>query len=246
MAGLTRREALAGSTLLAALPATAGAGAPAPGVATRKTLAFVRRRSDLDPAAFITQWRSAWAEAAVGHPAVLGLVLHEITSTARRPDIPAGEDVSFDGIAEIWSAGDEPAPTAGEELISASLVLAVRETVVIPARRGDVCLIALLRRKLEVSHAAFVRHWIDVHGAMARSVPRVRGLVLDEVVAVQADPAGLFADVGEIDGVAQSYREDPSRPLDSPEAAAWYADGAASIGHARTYRTFEHVVKFYG
>src|SRR3546814_12190386 len=103
----------------------------------------------------------------------------------------------------------------------------------VPVKRGGKGLFSLLQRKPGTTHAAFVDHWLRVHGAMASKVPEVAGLILNEVVAParRSDIPPFSHALRAVDGIAPSRRKDQSyRGVTSPEAKARYADGPARIG----------------
>lgn len=97
--------------------------------------------------------------------------------------------------------------------------------------------ISLLTRKVGMTHEEFVRHWLEIHGPLARKVPGVRRYVQSHIVSESVRPDIPATDV-EIDGIAELWydsREAMERSSASPEAKALYADGALIIGAIKTY-----------
>lgn len=114
----------------------------------------------------------------------------------------------------------------------------------VPAASG-MKIVSVLARKEGMTHAAFVRHWIEVHGQLAAAVPGVAGFVGSEPLAGASQSAGLF---GEVDGIASIWFAGPdaSGPaMRSATGKAWLADGDRFISRARSHNfiTKEHVVK---
>ena len=104
--------------------------------------------------------------------------------------------------------------------------------------------ISLLTRKPELTHEAFVRHWLEIHGPLARKVPGIRRYVQSHIQSesIRADiPATDIA----IDGIAELWYDDVEameRSSATPEAQALYADGALIIGNIKSYVVEEKVI----
>ena len=101
--------------------------------------------------------------------------------------------------------------------------------------------LSLLVRKNGMTREQFVKHWVDIHGPLARAVPGVRRYVQTHLVEARTRPDIPALDV-EIDGVAELWyddRESMMRALTSPAGKALYADGALFIGRIKTFTTEE-------
>ena len=97
--------------------------------------------------------------------------------------------------------------------------------------------IGLLTRKPEISHAQFVKHWLEIHGPLAHAVPGVRRYVQSHIVAERTRPDIPSTDV-EIDGIAELWYDDAEtaqRAGASPEMKALTDDGALFIGQIKTF-----------
>lgn len=97
--------------------------------------------------------------------------------------------------------------------------------------------LSLLTRKTGLTHEQFVKHWLEVHGPLARKVPGLRRYVQSHILEERTRPDILSTDV-EIDGVAELWYDDPEsmrRALATPEAKALYADGALFIGRIKSF-----------
>jgi len=89
--------------------------------------------------------------------------------------------------------------------------------------------LSLLTRKPGMTHEQFVKHWLEVHGPLARKVPGLRRYVQSHILEERTRPDIPSTDV-EIDGVAELWRA-----LATPEAKALYADGALFIGRIKSF-----------
>jgi len=253
-----RRDILRGGALLLAaagsgvsIASTGGAGK------TRivKTLTFMVRKPGMTHAEFMRYWLDVHAPMALQVPGMRGMICNEVTTASHgRLEIPSGPQVTIDGVAESWkeeasSLQNPDAPAAakawyadGPAFVGRIKGFRVEENVFVRPKRGGIGLIALLKRRPDQSHAQFTDHWLNVHGPMAREVPEVSGLILNEVISeAQRSDIPALTGLGPIDGIAQSFREDLDAPL-SPQRRHWYADGKASIGEAIGYRTREYVI----
>ena len=97
--------------------------------------------------------------------------------------------------------------------------------------------LSLLTRKAGMTHEQFVKHWLEVHGPLARKVPGLRRYVQSHILEERTRPDIPSTDV-EIDGVAELWyddRESMLRALATPEAKALYADGALFIGRIKSF-----------
>lgn len=222
-----------------------------------KSMTLLVRKPGWSHLEFMRYWLDVHAPMALNIPGMTGLVCAEVLGpTRRRLDIPRGPEVEIDGIAESWklesnSPSNPNAPPEarawyndGPEFVGQIKGFRVRESVFMRPTRGRKGLVSFLNRKPNVTREAFTEHWLGVHGPMARTVPEVEGLILNEIdrVATRDDipPLEGFDD---IDGIAESWHVDQSYPgVSSPEGRAWYADGADLIGLARGYYTQEHVI----
>ena len=104
--------------------------------------------------------------------------------------------------------------------------------------------LSLLTRKPHLTHEEFVRHWREIHGPLALTVPGIRRYVQSHIEATRtrADIAETEVDV---DGIAELWYDDEASLRASaatPEARALYADGAVFIGRIKTYVIAEQVV----
>ncbi len=104
--------------------------------------------------------------------------------------------------------------------------------------------ISLLTRKPELTHEEFVRHWLEVHGPLALSVPGIRRYVQSHIQGESVRADIPVTDV-EIDGIAELWYDSVDameRSSATPEAQALYADGALIIGQIKSFVIEEKVI----
>ncbi|MDE2576986.1 MAG: EthD family reductase [Rhodospirillales bacterium] len=104
--------------------------------------------------------------------------------------------------------------------------------------------LSLLTRKDGLTHAQFVRHWRDIHGPLALSVPGIRRYVQSHVTGTRSR-ADIPETAVEVDGIAELWYDDEASLRASsatPEAQRLYADGALFIGRIKTYVIEEQTV----
>ena len=97
--------------------------------------------------------------------------------------------------------------------------------------------ISLLTRKPEITHAQFVKHWLEIHAPLAHAVPELRRYVQSHIVDERTRPDIPTTDV-QVDGIAELWYDDRAameRAVASPEAKRLHADGALFIGRIKTY-----------
>jgi hypothetical protein len=89
-------------------------------------------------------------------------------------------------------------------------------------------LVSLVARKADLSADGFRRHWLGIHGPMARTVPGMDGFILSEAVqeSARAAPEAPYAE--RFDGIAQSWHpaQDVMRAaFATQQGRDWLADG---------------------
>ena len=105
-------------------------------------------------------------------------------------------------------------------------------------------LLSLLTRKDGISHAEFVRHWLDIHAPLAHAVPGIRRYVQSHITDTRSRPDIPDTDV-EVDGIAELWYDDRAameRANASPEAKRLHDDGALFIGRIKTFIIEELVI----
>ena len=104
--------------------------------------------------------------------------------------------------------------------------------------------ISLLTRKEDLSHAEFVRHWLDIHAPLAHAVPGLRRYVQSHIKGERTRPDIPTTEVA-VDGIAETWFDDAdamARANASPEAKRLHADGALFIGGIKTFITEEKTI----
>lgn len=210
---LTRRRLIGSALLAAALPMSDARAA-----GTGKRISLLTRPAGSTRAQFVRDWLRLADGAKTER-----LLFSEVFGT------PEGE---IDALASVWFPSGA-APAMPRVPGSQALDLPVREHVFVPADRAAVRVkrTLLIGRKPGMPHAAFVRHWLDIHGPLSQGVPGLAGCVLNVVDERDAARSG-------IDGISESWWTGPGTEeggkVASPQADRWNADGANFIDSART------------
>jgi uncharacterized protein (TIGR02118 family) len=104
--------------------------------------------------------------------------------------------------------------------------------------------LSLLTRRPELSHAEFVRHWVEIHAPLAHAVPGLRRYVQNHIVEERTRP-DIATTAAAVDGVAELWYDDRAA-MDhanaSPEAKRLHDDGALFIGGIKTFVIEEKVI----
>ena len=104
--------------------------------------------------------------------------------------------------------------------------------------------ISLLTRRPELSHAEFVRHWVEIHAPLAHAVPGVRRYVQNHILDERRRADIPTTEVA-VDGVAEMWYDDRAamdRGNASPEAKRLHDDGALFIGGIKSFIVEEKVI----
>jgi uncharacterized protein (TIGR02118 family) len=97
--------------------------------------------------------------------------------------------------------------------------------------------LGLLTRKAGLSHEEFVKHWYEIHGPLALSVPGIRRYVQSHIVGTRTRPDIPETDVA-VDGIAEIWYDDAegmARAGASPEMKRLTDDGALFIGQIKSF-----------
>jgi uncharacterized protein (TIGR02118 family) len=97
--------------------------------------------------------------------------------------------------------------------------------------------LGLLTRKDGTTHEAFVKHWYEIHGPLARHVPGIRRYVQSHIVDSRTRPDIPETNV-EVDGIAEIWYDDLEsmrRASATPEMKRLTDDGALFIGQIKSY-----------
>lgn len=104
--------------------------------------------------------------------------------------------------------------------------------------------LSLLTRRPELTHAQFVRHWIEVHAPLAHALPGLRRYVQNHIEG-ERHRADIPTTEVAVDGIAELWFDDKEameRANASPEAKRLHADGALFIGGIKTFVIDEKVI----
>jgi len=105
-------------------------------------------------------------------------------------------------------------------------------------------MIALLKRKDEITHEQFVQHWLEVHGPLAHAVPQIRRYVQSHIVTTASRPDIPDIPV-DVDGIAELWFDDAVALEEAAKTEAMQrllADGATFIGEIKTFLVTERAI----
>jgi uncharacterized protein (TIGR02118 family) len=227
-----------------------------------KSIGLLARRDHLSHADFVRHWVDIHVPMSHQVPGLSGYTISRIDDTLPHPHAPLiTMPCQIDGIAETWSdsveaqarmAASSQAQTwfaDGAKFIGHVKSFRTEETVFIEPKRGPapvVKAISFIARKPNYTHDAFLRHWMDIHGTMARDVSGLCGFVLSRIIAQPTRPDVPAMEISpKIDGIAEAWFDNAEARVQmaqSPEAQRWFADGGLFIGQITTYLTTEQIV----
>lgn len=104
--------------------------------------------------------------------------------------------------------------------------------------------VSILTRKPSYTTEAFAKHWLDVHGPLARKVPGIRRYVQNHIAEATRHP-DLPPAAQQVDGVVEMWfddRQSMEAALGSPEARAMFDDGTLFIETVSSFIVDEKVV----
>jgi uncharacterized protein (TIGR02118 family) len=119
-----------------------------------------------------------------------------------------------------------------------------------PAPRNDpkgktmIKSVGLLTRRPELTHAEFVRRWVEIHAPLAHAVPGLRRYVQNHIMGERSRP-DIPTTAVDIDGIAELWYDDRAameRANASPEAKRLHDDGALFIGRIKSFIVEERVI----
>ena len=225
-----------------------------------KSFSFLARRPGLSHEDFVRHWHSVHVPMSASVPGLRGYVVSTVIERQTRGDVASFAMAPFDGVAQVWFDDLEARARAGASMEGrrwhadgATIIGSIRmfmtselSVVPLPARRPVLKTLSVLKRKPELSRDKFLRHWRDIHAPMARSVPKLRGFALSELIEEQFRPdIPAFPMDGPLDGFAESWwdsREARAEMVASDQGRAWFADGATFIGAVQSILLSEWVV----
>jgi len=216
-----------------------------------ESVVFVKRRAGMPVAEFQSYWRTR-------HPAVVTALpgVRRYAQSHTRPSIYASREPVYDGIAEIW-ADDVDALRAmvrapQYERVKADEAvfidgatmggLVARAHVIVDGPAGGVKRIAFVTRRPDLSVDLFQRHWREVHGPIAATIPG-----LCRYVQCHALPETYARRPPPFDGLAITWFESTDamrQAAATPEYARTREDEPRFIaaGDSPAILTTEHVI----
>lgn len=258
----TRRSLIAA---MAAIPAVMAAprslSATALPPAPAKAISIVARKPGLSHDVFRQHWLGIHGPMARKVPDLLGFILSEAVQDSGAAASMANYKHRFDGLAHIWFQSPQAmrASMASQDARNwiadgnlfidrqASCNFSVTEQIIVPPPRleGGLKRTLLLVRKPGTTHEEFLEHWTKKHADLARNVPGLLGCVFNRIDASLGREGSPWA---EIDGITETWwdsgADNMGGRVESRQAAAWSADGAAFLDSSRTRAivSIEHVM----
>ena len=104
--------------------------------------------------------------------------------------------------------------------------------------------VSLLTRKDHLTHAQFMKHWVEIHAPLAHAVPGLKRYVQSHIVEERTRP-DIPTTAVDVDGIAELWfddREAMARAMATPAAKALHADGALFIGRIKSFTIEEKVI----
>lgn len=219
------------------------------GIAIIKVISFLGRRGDLSPEAFHQAWRDHRAARLRG---LRACILNRPVEIHARSDVPMLAMDDVDGIEELWfdDAAAAEAALASDRVpgVGALRSFLTEESWMVPMAGGPrpgIKSFTAIRRRSDATPEAFQHAWRTVHGAMAATVPLLRGFVLSGIVGERATGQPALGMATPLDGIAESWCADIEARramVVSPEAKHWFADGATFLGEVKTFLLAEDVL----
>jgi uncharacterized protein (TIGR02118 family) len=218
-----------------------------------QSIVFFKRRSGMAVDEFQAYWRTRHAEVVAGLPGVRRYVQSHTLPAIYRTREPA-----YDGIAELWTDDLDAvraltrqphyqAVKADEaRFIDGATMggLVVQEHVILdgPAPAGGIKNVEFVTRRPDLSVEAFQRHWRDIHGPIAATIPVLKRYVQSHVL-----PEAYTRRAPAYDGVAITWFDSTNAmrlSATTPEYARTRADEPNFIaaGEIPVILTTEHVV----
>jgi uncharacterized protein (TIGR02118 family) len=218
-----------------------------------KLVFLCRRRPDLSHAEYVERLLGGHVPLALRHHPTLGRYVVNVVDAnpPGAPELDSIGELCFDALDDFRTRlYDSP---EGEAIIQrdvagfmggAEAYVTTEHVQKAPAdasRPGGVKLVCPLRRRADLSHEAFVAHWLERHVPLAKA--HHPGLVryVTNVVDARLSPGGEAWD-GFAELVFASEADARERMWDSPEGERVVRDDIARfIGHTMPYRVSEWV-----
>ena len=225
-----------------------------------KSFSFLSRKNTLSHEEFVRHWTEVHAPMFKDVPGLRGYILNIVIREHTRSDVQPLEMSGVDGIAQLWfddldararATASDPVRrwhADGATIIGEIKTFVTEETKVVALprdHRPPIKVISVLMRQDGATEQAFQHHWRAIHAPMAHAIPHLAGFVLSGIIEEQfRSDIPTINTPGPIDGFAESWAESAqtrAAMVASPEAKAWFADGALFIGRAKTLVTEERV-----
>ena len=198
---------------------------------------FITRKASLGDEQFHRYWRETHAPIVKRISQLKGYIQsHRIPYETNNSTYDGDSEVWLDDLDSLAAVQKNPEFLGGAFKDEANFIdrdasnfLVTRDQVLINGSRkpGLVKGVWRMRRKAGISVAEFRRHWLEIHGVIAKKIPGVRRYVQSHVI----DEAYSFAEP-RWDGIAQLWWDSPAALTDAlktPEFAEDMRDGQEFI-----------------
>jgi uncharacterized protein (TIGR02118 family) len=151
-----------------------------------KKFSLIKPRAGMGHAEFLDYWRTQHGPLVAGMPAFWRHYERYIQNHVRPPKRPGQPAPAYTGVAEFWEREMAEAPlrfhqeaiyrerVRPDELkfvdVTDAAIVHAKEHVMLDGPRAKVKFISFLRRRPDITHEQFLRHWQDVHAPLVASV----------------------------------------------------------------------------
>ena len=151
-----------------------------------KKFSLIKPRAGLGHAAFLDYWRMQHGPLVAGMPAFWRHYERYVQNHVCLPKRPGQPLPPYTGVAEFWERELTAAPlrfhqetiyreqVRPDELkfvdVADAAIVQAKEHVMLDGPRAKVKFMSFLRRRSDITHEQFLRHWHDVHAPLVASV----------------------------------------------------------------------------
>lgn len=221
---------------------------------------LLRRRPELDQAAFHRHWTEIHAPLVRTVPGMRHYAQNEIVDRTQRVPRPRAP-VECDGFSQIWfdslegmvAAMATPEQATCQDDVRTFLrsvqAVVTEPCEVVPIDRGRGPLIkrmSIVAKLRDIDDATFRRRWVEEHGPMRRDFPGIRGYRLNPVIDRSQQLAPDVRGEGiSVDGIAEAWFDSVAAmeaAFATPAGQAAMADAARFARAATTFLVEERLI----
>jgi uncharacterized protein (TIGR02118 family) len=209
-------------------------------------MGLLSKKEGATAADFRSHWKNSHGPLAARLPGLRRYHQNHVVDRQQRGINYARSAWDFDGVSELWfddlpsmrhafstNIVDELAGDEATFIGDLKLIIAIQHQVV-PVAQGEPLIkrMATLKRRSDVSAEQFQREWFDVHSALVRRLPQVKGYT-QNLIFDRSHGRGrsLGYDEFPIDGIVELWFRD----TESLEEAFGSASGKTLMTHAEEF-----------